>query len=423
MNFRSTSSLCAVLALTACAVRAPAPVAPAVPASPASPPPVSKPPAPSVSRPAGPVVKAPTPASDADARYVPVTWAVLPGWRDANLAEGFTGFLESCKALGKRAAGWRANCDAAGQVNPGNGEAVRLFYETRFTPYRVSDGDKLLGLVTGYYEPLLRGDTRRSERGRYPVYAPPPDLLTVDLAGIYPELKNLRLRGRVQGNKVVPYWPRADIEAGRGVERAEVLAWVEDPIELFFLQVQGSGRIELPDGGLLRVGYADQNGHPYKSIGKWLIDKGELTAGQATMQGIQAWAQANPARLAELLNSNPSYVFFRRLNNSQGGPLGALGVPLTDGYSIAVDARYTPLGAPVWLSTSYPLSNQPLQRLMHAQDTGGAIRGAVRADFFWGFGREAGEAAGRMKQAGEMWILLPKGMTPVQALAAGKPAG
>ena len=144
---------------------------------------------------------------------------------------------------------------------------------------------------------------------------------------------------------------------------------------------------------------------------------------QATMQGIQAWAQANPARLTELLNSNPSYVFFRRLNNNQGGPLGALGVPLTDGYSIAVDARYTPLGAPVWLSTSFPLGNQPLQRLMHAQDTGGAIRGAVRADFFWGFGREAGEVAGRMKQAGEMWILLPKGMSPSQALAGGKASG
>lgn len=418
MNLRTRFTLlCTALALAACATRAPAPTAPA------RPPVSSKPtPLPSASRPAGPVVKAPIPASDADAKYIPVTWAALPGWREANLAEGFSGLLESCKALGKRA-GWRPSCEAAAQIDPNNGEAVRTFYETRFTPYRLSDGDKMLGLVTGYYEPLLRGDTQRSERGRYPVYAPPPDLLTIDMASMYPELKNLRLRGRVQGNKVVPYWTRTDIESGRGVERAEVLAWVEDPIELFFLQVQGSGRIELPSGELLRVGYADQNGYPYKSIGKWLIDKGELTAGQATMQGIQAWAQANPARLTELLNSNPSYVFFRRLNNNQSGPLGALGVPLTDGYSIAVDARYTPLGAPVWLSTSFPLGNQPLQRLMHAQDTGGAIRGAVRADFFWGFGREAGEVAGRMKQAGEMWILLPKGMSPSQALAGGKTSG
>ncbi|AQR65140.1 transglycosylase [Aquaspirillum sp. LM1] len=417
MTLRSILSLCATLVLAAC-VTAPPPPPARPPVTPTPTPPVT--PTPSTPpRPTGPVVKAPVPASDADAKYIPVTWAALPGWNVANLAEGFSAFSESCKALGKRA-GWRASCDAAAQVDARQPDAVRQFYQTRFTPYRLSDGDKLQGLVTGYYEPLLRGDSQRSARGRYPIYAPPADLLTVDLASIYPELKNLRLRGRVQGNKVVPYWTRSEIEVGRGVERAEVLAWVEDPIELFFLQVQGSGRVELANGELMRVGYADQNGFPYKSIGKWLIDKGELTAGQATMQGIQAWAQANPARLAELLNSNPSYVFFRRLNNTQGGPLGALGVPLTDGYSIAVDPRYTPLGAPVWLSTSYPMSNQPLQRLMYAQDTGGAIRGAVRADFFWGFGREAGEQAGRMKQTGEMWIILPKGMTPAQAMAGGR---
>ncbi|MFO1234071.1 MAG: murein transglycosylase A [Rivihabitans pingtungensis] len=370
MNLRTRFTLlCTALALAACATRAPAPTAPA------RPPVSSKPtPLPSASRPAGPVVKVPVPASDADAKYIPVTWAALPGWREANLAEGFTGLLESCKALGKAPAGGPAG-EAAAQIDPNNGEAVRAFYETRFTPTASATATNA-GLVTGYYEPLRCAAIPSGERGRYPAYALPPDLLTIDMASMYPELKNLRLRGRVQGNKVVPYWTRTDIESGRGVERAEVLAWVEDPIELFFLQVQGSGRIELPSGELLRVGYADQNGYPYKSIGKWLIDKGELTAGQATMQGIQAWAQANLARLTELLNSNPSYVFFRRLNN-QGGPLGALGVPLTDGYSIAVDARYTLLGAPVWLSTSFPLGNQPLQRLMHAQDTGGAIRGSA----------------------------------------------
>ena len=422
MISRYRLSLCATLLLAACAVQPPAPAPAPTPMPslpPARPSPALPTPIPTPAKPSGPVAKAPVPAADADARYVPVSWTALPGWRTANLAEGFSALLESCRPLVKRPA-WRASCEAAAQVDPGNPQAVRQFYETRFTPHRLSDGDKLQGLVTGYYEPLLRGDSRRSERGRYPVYGPPPDLLTIDLASVYPELKNLRLRGRQQGNKVTPYWTRADIEAGRGVDRAETLAWVEDPIELFFLQVQGSGRIELPSGEWMRVGYADQNGHPYRSIGKWLIDKGELTAGQATMQGIQAWAQANPARLTELLNSNPSYVFFRRLNNSQGGPLGALGVPLTDGFSIAVDPRYTPLGAPVWLATSYPMSNQPLQRLMHAQDTGGAIRGAVRADFFWGFGRDAGEAAGRMKQTGEMWILLPKGVTAAQALANGK---
>ena len=188
-----------------------------------------------------------------------------------------------------------------------------------------------------------------------------------------------------------------------------------DPIELFFLQVQGSGRVELPDGRRVRVGYAEQNGHPYQSIGRWLVEKGELKLEQASMQGIQAWARANPKRLNELLNANPSFVFFRELPDSGGGPLGALGVPLTAGRSIAVDPRAIPLGAPVFLSTTQPLSEQPLQRLVMAQDTGGAIKGAVRADFFWGFGAEAGAQAGRMRQKGEMWALLPNAYIPNNA--------
>ncbi len=216
----------------------------------------------------------------------------------------------------------------------------------------------------------------------------------------------MRLRGKLQGNKVVPYFTRTEIE--NGTFRGKPIAWAEDAVELFFLQIQGSGRIELPDGSHLRVGYADQNGHPYKSIGKILVDRGELKLEQASMQGIKAWGAANPDKLPELLNSNPSYVFFRELPNGLSGPLGALGVPLTAGRSIAVDPKYIPLGAPVFLSTTYPNSGQPLNRLMLAQDTGGAIRGAVRADFFWGFGNEAGELAGRMKQKGRLWVLLPK---------------
>ena len=182
-------------------------------------------------------------------------------------------------------------------------------------------------------------------------------------------------------------------------------------------EFQGSGRIELPDGSHLRVGYADQNGHPYKSIGKLLVERGELKLEEASMQGIKAWGEANPDKLAELLNSNPSYVFFRELPNGLSGPLGALGVPLTAGRSIAVDPKFIPLGAPVFLSTTWPNSAQPLNRLMMAQDTGGAIRGAVRADFYWGFGASAGELAGRMKQQGRMWVLLPKGYA-AQPLAA-----
>jgi membrane-bound lytic murein transglycosylase A len=237
-------------------------------------------------------------------------------------------------------------------------------------------------------------------------------MLVIDLAAIYPELKSLRLRGRLQGNRVVPYWNRAEIEAGTAPVRGKEVLWVDDPVELFFLQVQGSGRVRLEEGknggDTVRVGYADQNGHPYRSIGKWLIDKGEITPDKASMQGIKDWGRRNPERLPELLNANPSYVFFRELPSSGRGPLGAMGVPLTNERSIAVDPRGVPLGAPVWLATTRPNAREALNRLMLAQDTGSAIRGNVRADFFWGYGEEAGKLAGAMKQKGRMWLLLPR---------------
>jgi membrane-bound lytic murein transglycosylase A len=264
-------------------------------------------------------------------------------------------------------------------------------------------------MITGYYEPLLKGDRVRTERARFPLYAVPDDLVTVDLASVYPELKNLRLRGRLVGNKIVPYSTRKEIEApNNNGFQGKPIAWAEDAVELFFLQIQGSGRIELPDGSHLRVGYADQNGHPYQSIGKLLVERGELKLEQASMQGIKDWGAQNPDKLPDLLAANPSFVFFRELPNGLSGPLGALGVPLTGGRSIAIDPRFIPLGAPVFLATTQPNSPLPMNKLVMAQDTGGAIRGGVRADFFWGFGNEAGELAGRMKQRGRMWVLLPK---------------
>jgi membrane-bound lytic murein transglycosylase A len=262
-------------------------------------------------------------------------------------------------------------------------------------------------MVTGYYEPVLAGSRARSERFRLPVYGVPPDLIAVELEGVNPDLKGLRLRGRVAGNRLVPYWTRAEIEANGGF-RAPVIAWVEDPVELFFLQIQGSGQLELGAGQRLRLGYADQNGHPYRSVGRILVERGEMSLDQASMQGIKAWAAANPRKLRETLDANPSYVFFREMPDA-GGPVGTLGVPLTAGYSIAVDPRSVPLGAPVFLATTWPLQAQPLERLVAAQDTGGAIRGAVRADFYWGSGSEAGALAGRMRQPGRMWILWPRG--------------
>jgi membrane-bound lytic murein transglycosylase A len=222
---------------------------------------------------------------------------------------------------------------------------------------------------------------------------------------------------------VVPYFSREDIEAGRAATGGRELLFVDDPIDLFFLMIQGSGRVRLDNGRTVRLNYADQNGHPYRSIGRLLIDRGDLKAEQASMQGIKAWARANPARLVELLNANPSYVFFRETGESgpgEGGnpadlpgPNGAQGIPLTPGRSLAVDIGFVPLGSPVWLATTWPNTTRPLERLMLAQDTGGAIRGVNRADFFWGFGDDAGREAGRMRQGGEMWLLWPN--------AAGEP--
>ncbi len=342
-------------------------------------------------------------------------WEDVKGWNEDNLAEAHGALLASCGVLAKQPA-WRDACEEARTLSAENA-ALRAFFESRFRPWRVVNPDESTeGLVTGYYEPLLRGSRERSRSFAHALYGVPDDLLVVDLGELYPELKNYRLRGRLDGRRVVPYWSRAELTPQSPALAGKALLWVADPIELFFLQVQGSGRVELPDGRRVRVGYAEQNGHPYQSIGRWLVEKGELKLEEASMQGIQAWARTNPKRVGELLSANPSFVFFRELPDSGGGPPGALGVPLTPGRSIAVDPRAVPLGAPVFLSTTLPLSEQPLRRLVLAQDTGGAIKGAVRADFFWGFGAEAGAQAGRMRQKGEMWALLPIGLVPNPAV-------
>lgn len=343
----------------------------------------------------------------------PASFDELPGWRADDLGQVWGAFRASCRALRFREH-WRAVCERANGLEARDAAAVRAFLETSFVPYRVANGDGATqGLVTGYYEPRLRGSRARRTPYLHPLYAPPEDLLVIDLAAVAPETKNMRLRGRLDGRRVVPYFSRAEIENGVATQvNGKEIVYVDDPIEAFFLQIQGSGRVRLDSGEELRIGYADQNGHAYQSIGRYLIDKGELTPGEASMQGIQAWARANPARLGELLNQNPSYVFFRELPPADTGPIGALGVPLTAERSIAVDPRFVPLGAPVYLATTRPNSDVPLERLVIAQDTGGAIRGAVRADFFWGTGPEAGALAGRMRQQGRMWVLLPKEMPP-----------
>ena len=366
-----------------------------------------------------PVCPAVTPPPPKARTLEAVNWAEVPGWMDDDPRAAWETFLRSCTRLRAQSA-WRDSCALAQQLPAG--ASVRNFFETQFLPYRVANADgSVQGLVTGYYEPLLRGSRRKEGPYRYPLYAAPEDLLIVDLSEINPELKHLRLRGRLDGRRVVPYYPRADIERGLPALAGKELLWVDDPVDLFFLQIQGSGRVRLPSGELVRVGYADQNGQPYKSIGRYLVEQGELKLEQASMQGIKTWGAANPAKLEALLDQNPSYVFFRELPQPGGGqgsttadsmtmdgPVGALGVALTPERSIAVDPRYIPLGAPVFLATTWPASAQPLARLVLAQDSGGAIRGAVRADYFWGFGDAAGAQAGRMRQSARMWVLLPR---------------
>jgi membrane-bound lytic murein transglycosylase A len=362
---------------------------------------------------------APAAAGKADAKPLQAArWSDLPGWSDDDLAAAWPPFLQSCRGLASRPhwPQWKAVCDEARAMVAPAAPAVRRFFESWLQPWLLTNPDgSTRGLVTGYYEPLLRGSRTRGQPYLQPVLGVPPDLLTIDLGNVLPELKNMRLRGRLQGNKVVPYFSRAEIgkRANEGGDR--VLLYVDDPVELFFLQVQGSGRVQLPDGSKLRLAYADQNGHPYQSIGRVLVDRGEMSLEQASMQSIKQWARANPSRLSELLNANPSYVFFREeaIRGKDGdGPNGALGVPLTPERSIAVDPRHVALGAPVFLATTQPDSAQPWRRLVMAQDTGGAIRGVVRADLFWGFGAAAGNQAGRMKQQGQMWVLLPAGAAP-----------
>ena len=400
-----TLALALLTLLAGCSTVPPAAV-PVAPASPAAC-------APCPACPACPGVTPPVPAFSRT--YVPATWADLPGWSDDDVAAAWPAFLLSCRGVASRGngAGWKRVCDLARAADGKPGFDARRFFEQNLKPYAIATGEGAVnGLVTGYYEPLLRGSRARAKGYEQPVRGVPDDLLTIDLSAVFPELKDKRVRGRLEGNKVLPYWSRAEITAKGDKLPGKTLLYVDDAVELFFLQVQGSGRVRLADGSTVRLNYADQNGHPYQSIGKALVERGELKLEEASMQGIQSWARANPARLDALLNSNPSYVFFREMPNGNGGPIGALGVPLTAERSIAIDPRSVPLGSPVFLATTRPNANEPLRRLMLAQDTGGAIRGVVRADFFWGFGAEAGARAGRMRQSGQMWVLLPPGVAP-----------
>ncbi len=350
--------------------------------------------------------QAPAAATPA-ATYAKVDWNTLPAVSDTDLQAGFAAWRSSCTRL-KKDATWAKPCATANTVSDKDANAIRAFLQRDLDVYSLrAGGHRADGLITGYYEPIYPGSLTRTDTATVPVYGTPDDLVVVQLDSVYPELKGKRLRGRVEDKVLKPYDDAGSI-ASKGA-KAPVLAWLTDPMDLQLLQIQGSGRVRLADGKQVRLAYAEQNGHPYRAIGRWLVEQGELKKEDVTMDAIRAWAKAHPTRVPELLRSNPSYVFFVRSADSPEGPRGSLNVPLTAGYSVAVDRTVVPLGSLLWLSTTRP-DGTPVVRPVAAQDTGGAIAGEVRADLYWGSGDAAGKLAGDMKQQGNLWLLWPKGV-------------
>ena len=351
--------------------------------------------------------------------------ADLPGWEEDLLAGALPALRRSCEVVASWADSdtldtltsalnpelWRGICAQLVELGPGDEQPLRALFLSELRPYAVSNRGDLEGLFTGYYEPTLAGSRQQTERFRFPLYRRPPELVSVDLGEFREDLRGRRLAGRVEAGVLSPYFDRVEIEAGGLSQRGLELVWVDDPYDAFFLHIQGSGRVELVEGGFLRVGYAGQNGHPYFAIGRALVDRGVLTLEEVSLQTIRAWLEAHPEEASEVLAQNPSYVFFRQLHEE--GPVGSLGVVLTPERSLAVDSAFVPLGLPVWVDTSAPASDplapaRPFRRLMVAQDTGGAIRGPVRGDVFWGHGPDAAPVAGHMKHQGRLWLLLPR---------------
>ena len=423
---RSAAWLLAALALAACAVQPP------------------------------PAAQAPAPALALTA----VPFSAVPGWGEDHLSATIPPLRRECTKLasmpadavlggegaaarrGGTAGQWRSLCAAAASIPAGDDVAARTMLERELQPYAMTgngqaegqagvrdDGQAQVqrggqaggqtavqagvqagGLFTGYYEPQVDGATMRGGRYQTPLLRRPRDLVQADLGAFASDLKGRSISGREDGGRLVPYYDRAAIERGALASQRLALLFLIDPIDAFFLEVQGSGRVRLPDGRIVRVSYDGQNGRPYVPIGRLLIERGELTREAVSLQTIRAWLAAHPDQAPALMDANPSYVFFRELPNTppDQGPPGSLGVALTPGRSLAVDPHFVPMGAPVFVATSNPLDGASWRHLLLAQDRGGAIKGPVRGDIFFGWGAEAEAMAGRMKQHGTAYLLLPR---------------
>jgi len=369
-------------------------------------------------------------------RFAAVSYSDLPGWSAENAFGAKPALVKSCQKLrslpaGKRLPGasiggrvddWGPACRAV--TNAATAAEFETVLRTYFTPLEVSAGGTSEGTFTGYYEALLHGSLTRSERFNVPLYARPPELVMVDLGRFRKDLAGQRIAGSVKNGRLQPYPDRAAIEEGALNGRDLEVLWVDSAVDAYFLQVQGSGRVQMPDGSFLGIGYAAQNGHANRLIGRHLIETGAIPREKMSGQAIRQWLASNPEKIRSVLNTDPSFVFFRPLENGDG-PYGSAGVSLTPGRSLAVDRVHLPLHAPVWLDASHPDPNDPtvadvpMKRLMVAQDTGGAITGEVRGDVFWGFGDDAEETAGRMANAGRYWLLLPTALAEAAEATGG----
>lgn len=368
-----------------------------------------------------------SPSDDGALVLEPARFSDLAGWRDDDVAAALPAVRRSCPRILRgddaRPVGpnsrfgtvgdWRPACSALAVVSDDDTAGARAAFEAHFSVWRASDTNPDNDLFTGYYEPELNGSRLHHGAFTVPIYPRPSDLILVDLGDFRENLKGERIAGRIEDGRLEPYDSRADIEAGSLEGKVPPLLWLDDPIDAFFVQIQGSGLVRLDDGSLTRIGYDGHNGHIYYAIGRYLIEQGEVPREEMSMQAIRGWLNAHPDRMDAVMNRNPSYIFLRELRGD--GPIGAQGVALTPGRSIAVDRTRHALGVPMWVDIAYDGAGTPdghLRRLMIAQDTGGAIRGPVRGDFFWGSGEEAGERAGAMAAKGSMWLLLPKSVDP-----------
>ena len=349
------------------------------------------------------------------------SFSQLPGWYQGNQSAAIGAMKASCErelSLARyRSSRYDIRATSAyknacrkiiqSSSNIPNSQARNLLIQN-FTPYLVTNNGNPTGLFTGYYEPTIAGSLRSTKYYNVPLYGKPPNLVRVKINGRY----RYRLKTS-SGYKRLP--TRQQISSGPILTIAPVLVWIHSKVDRFFLQIQGSGSVTLQNGKRILLGYDGQTGYKYYPIGRYLVQSGKIPADKISMQSIKKWLKAHPSQAQRVMNMNPSFVFFRKLNTRQ--PIGAEGIPLTPGYSLAVDTKLIPLGMPLWLSTYFPKrvnddsvqAGKPLNRLMVAQDTGGAIRGAVRGDIFWGAGSEAEWLAGHMQFKGRYWMLLPKG--------------